>query len=178
MTREETARREVDPWRFTGKFLAGMLSGAIPAEPSHPPIPWSPVAKPVSQSKLALLTTAGVSMRDDEPFDMELERKRPTRGDASWRRLRADATSATIRADHLHIDTGYIERDLNGGAAGRSPARSWSAQGAVGAIADSHYSIMGFQGNDASAAREAERTRDRRGDEGTRSVDLALLAPV
>jgi hypothetical protein len=62
---------------------------------------------------MALLSTAGISMKDDDPFDMEFERQNPTRGDSSFRRLPATATADQIEANHLHIDTGYIARDLN-----------------------------------------------------------------
>jgi D-proline reductase (dithiol) PrdB len=168
--------RQVDPWRFTGGFLTKVLSAAIPDEPTHAEIPWAEVRKPLAESKLALLSTAGLSMRGDAPFDMEMERQRPTRGDPSWRKLRSDATSASIEANHLHIDTGYIERDLNV-ALPLDRARELVAEGLVGALADTHYSIMGFQGNDSStlenesAPQIAEAMRNE-------EVDLALLAPV
>jgi len=175
-TDEERAMRPVDPWRFTGTFLTGMLERMIPEEPRHGPIPWTPVTKPVSESKVALLTTAGISMRDDAPFDMESERQHPTRGDSSWRRLRADATARDIVANHLHIDTSYIERDL-AVALPLERLHELAARSAVGSVAASHYSVMGFQGNDSSrlenesapAIAEAMRREE---------VDLALLAPV
>ena len=53
--------REVDPWRFAGGFLKNALSGQIPAEPSHDAIPFTPVTKPLSESRIALLSTAGLS---------------------------------------------------------------------------------------------------------------------
>ena len=168
--------RQVDPWRFTGGFLTKILSARIPDEPAHPEIPWAEARKPLAESKLALLSTAGLSMRDDAPFDMEMERQKPTRGDPSWRRLRSDATSATIEANHLHIDTGYIERDLNV-ALPLDRVRELVGEGVVGAMADSHYSIMGYQGNDSStlenesAPEIAEAMRNE-------EVDLALLVPV
>jgi hypothetical protein len=170
------APHEVDSWRFAGGFLKRVLSANIPDEPSHAPIPWTPVAKPLSESKVALLTTAGVSMQGDPPFDMEMERKRPTRGDPSWRSLRSDATSDTILANHLHIDTGYIERDLDV-ALPLARLHELAHQGVIGSVAEHHYSIMGFQGNDASrlehesapAIAEAMKSEE---------VDLALLAPV
>jgi D-proline reductase (dithiol) PrdB len=168
--------REVDPWRFAGGFLSKVLSAGIPDEPNHPAIPWAPVRKPLAESKLALLSTAGISMRGDAPFDMESERQKPTWGDPSWRKLRSDASSATIEANHLHIDTGYIERDLNV-ALPLDRARELVTEGVVGALADSHYSTMGYQGNDSStlenqsAPEIAEAMR-------SEEVDLALLAPV
>jgi len=168
--------REVDSWRFTGGFLKKVLSARIPDEPAHDPIPWAPVRRPLAEAKVALLTTAGLSMKGDAPFDMEFERRHPTRGDASWRRLTANARSEGIEANHLHIDTGYILRDLNV-ALPLDRLRELVVEGAVGAIAESHYSIMGYQGNDttelegvsAPAIAEAMKSEE---------VDLALLAPV
>jgi D-proline reductase (dithiol) PrdB len=167
---------EVDPWRFAGSFLGNLLGKSIPAEPTHGPIPWTPFAGPLSNAKVALLSTAGISMKDDAPFDMEFERKHPTRGDSSFRRLRAEATAEQIDANHLHIDTGYIERDLNV-ALPLDRLRDLVSEGHVGSMAETHYSIMGFQGADASqlendsAPAIAEIMK-------SEEVDLALLAPV
>jgi hypothetical protein len=45
----DSAPREVDPWKFTGRFLQSVLQARIPKEPKHPPIPWTPVTrKPLS----------------------------------------------------------------------------------------------------------------------------------
>jgi len=166
----------VDPWRFAGSFLAKLLSRGIPDEPSHDTIPWTPVTRPLSECKVALLSTAGLSMKDDEPFDMDFERKNPTRGDSSWRRIRAGATSQSIDANHLHIDTSYIERDLNVALPLDRVSES-VARGEIGALAETHYSIMGFQGNDSSGLVEKSAPQIA---EAMRSeeVDLALLAPV
>jgi D-proline reductase (dithiol) PrdB len=168
--------RQVDPWRFAGGFIARALGAQIPDHPTHEPIPWTPVTKPLAASKVALLSTAGLSMRDDAPFDMEMERRNPLRGDPSWRRLRADATAADVEANHLHIKTDYIAQDLNV-ALPLDRLREAVAAGEVGAMADTHYSIMGYQGNDASALvdESAPAIAEAMGRE---EVDLALLAPV
>lgn len=167
---------EVDPWRFAGSFLANLLSKSIPAEPSHAPIPWTPFAGPLSGAKVALLSSAGISMKDDTPFDMEFERQHPTRGDSSFRRLRADATADRIEANHLHIDTGYIERDLNV-ALPLDRLRELVAQRRVGSMAETHYSIMGFQGADSSRL-ENESAPAIAESMKSEEVDLALLTPV
>jgi D-proline reductase (dithiol) PrdB len=168
--------REVDPWRFAGSFLANLLGKSIPATPSHAPIPWTPFEKPLSEAKVALLSTAGISMKGDEPFVMEYERQHPTRGDSSFRRLRADATASQIEANHLHIDTGYIERDLNV-ALPLDRLRELVSEGQVGALAETHYSIMGFQGSDSSRL-ENESAPAIAEIMKSEEVDLALLAPV
>jgi len=168
--------RTVDPWRFTGGFLKNILSARIPEEPAHPEIPWTPVSKPLSESKVALLSTAGLSMKGDESFDMEGERKRPTWGDPSWRALRSDATASSIAANHLHIDTGYILEDINV-ALPLDRLRELVDAGEIGALAPTHYSTMGFQGADSSTL-ENESAPAIAKSMASEEVDLALLAPV
>ena len=171
-----SAPHEVDAWRFAGSFLSNMLSKAIPETPAYDGIPWTPVSKPLSESKVALLTTAGVSMKDDEPFDMEFERQNPTRGDSSFRKLRADAKASGIAANHLHIDTGYIERDLNV-ALPLARLDELVAEGIVGSSAATHYSIMGFQGVDSSRLEQESAPKIAEA-LVSEEVDLFLLAPV
>lgn len=169
-------RRPVDPWRFSGKFLSEFLSKSIPEENRHPEIPWAPLTKPLSECKVALLSTAGLSMKGDAPFDMEYERKKPTRGDSSWRRLSADASAESVEANHLHIDTGYIERDLNV-ALPLDRLRELVDRKLIGAVAESHYSVMGYQGSDSTQLEQKsapEIATAMRSEE----VDLVLLAPV
>lgn len=167
---------EVDPWRFAGSFLAKMLGRSIPKEPTHAEIPWTPIVKKLSESKVALLSTAGLSMKGDEPFDMDFEREHPTRGDSSWRRIQHDATSRDIEANHLHIDTSYIERDLNV-ALPLDRLRELVNQGGVGSMAETHYSIMGYQGSDTSKL-ENESAPQIAAAMRREEVDLVLLAPV
>jgi D-proline reductase (dithiol) PrdB len=174
--RQSEELRRVDPWRFTGSFLQRILSARIPEQPAWESIPWTPVAKPLAESRVALLSTAGLSMKDDRPFDMEMERRNPLRGDPSWRRLRADATSADIEANHLHIDTSYIRRDLNV-ALPLDRLRELVQSRAVGTMAETHYSIMGYQGNDTSAL-EQQSAPEIAAALRSEEVDLVLLAPV
>ncbi len=173
---DETATREVDPWRFAGGFLKKVLSARIPDEPTHAAIPWTALRKPLAETKVALLSTAGISMKGDAPFDMEMERKNPMRGDPSWRRISAHAASEDVEANHLHIDTGYIERDL-GVALPLDRLRELVDEKVVGAMADTHYSTMGYQGNDLTRLEQRsapEIAAAMRNEE----VDLAILAPV
>ena len=172
----ESTKKHVDPWRFAGKFLTGVLSARIPDTPSHEAIPWTPISKPLSESKLALLSTAGLSMQGDAPFDMDFERKHPTRGDPSWRALRVDATASTVDANHLHIDTSYIERDLDV-ALPLARAQELVAEGRLGALAETHYSTMGYQGND-TREQEQKSAPEIAARMLSEQVDLALLAPV
>ncbi len=170
------AERVVDSWRFTGSFLSGLLAAQIPETPTHDAIPWAPFEIPLARAKVALLSTAGISMKGERPFDMEMERNRPTRGDPSWRPLSAGATSADVEVNHLHIDTGYIERDLNV-ALPLDRLREAVGDGFVGTMAETHYSIMGYQGSDTRALEEESAPAIAASllEEG---VDALLLAPV
>ena len=107
---------------------------------------------------------------------MEYERKNPTRGDSSWRRLRADSSSATVEANHLHIDTGYIARDLNV-ALPLDRLRELAASGEIGSVAPTHYSIMGYQGADSSEL-EKRSAPEIAAAMKSEDVDLAVLIPV
>ncbi len=170
------AMNEVDPYRFTGRYIKKVISEAIDAATPPPDLPWTTLAKPINESRVALLSTAGISMRDDTPFDMDGERANPVWGDPSWRRIAGDATSADVVVNHLHIDTRYIERDINV-ALPTTRLAELAAAGIIGDRAAHHYSIMGFQGDDSSVLENdsaPEIARAMHDDE----VDLAILAPV
>jgi D-proline reductase (dithiol) PrdB len=166
----------VDPWRFAGSFIARALGAGIPDAPSVAEVPFTPLAKPLARCRVALLSSAGLSRRGDVPFDMELERRNPLRGDPSFRRLPADTRTGEVEVNHLHIDTSYVERDLNV-ALPLDRLRELVAAGEVGESAPTHYSIMGYQGNDPSTLVE-ETTPAIAEAMKSEEVDLALLAPV
>lgn len=170
------SQRQVDAYRFTGRTIGKLIKAQIDAATPLADTPWATVSKPLAESTVALLTTAGISMRDDEPFDMETETVRGNWGDPTWRRIDAGATSTDIAVNHLHIDTRYIERDINV-ALPLQRLRALADEGVVGRPAPNHYSIMGFQGDDSSTLENVS------GPEIAASmqqdgVDLALLAPV
>jgi D-proline reductase (dithiol) PrdB len=49
-----------------------------------------------------------------------------------------------VEVDHLHVDTGYIRRDLDVALPLRRLAEL-AAAGEVGSVAPTHYSVMGYQ---------------------------------
>jgi D-proline reductase (dithiol) PrdB len=133
---------EVDSWRFLPPRLARLLEARIAAPPVESIVP--PLAAPFARTRMALLSTAGISCPPDPPFDMDGERANPLWGDPSWRRIPATATEADVEVHHLHIDTGYIRRDLDVALPLRRLAEL-AAAGEVGSVAPTHYSVMGYQ---------------------------------
>jgi D-proline reductase (dithiol) PrdB len=134
----------VDSWRFLPPRLARLLQARIESAPPVASIPFAPFATPLAAARIALLSTAGISCPPDPPFDMATEREDPMWGDPSWRRIPATATAADVEANHLHIDTSYITRDLNVALPLQRLAELVDA-GEVGAAAETHYAVMGYQ---------------------------------
>jgi D-proline reductase (dithiol) PrdB len=135
---------EVDSWRFLPPRLARLLEARIAAAPPVESIPFTPLAAPLTRTRVGLLSTAGISCPPDPPFDMDGERANPLWGDPSWRRIPATATEADVEVNHLHIDTGHIRRDLDVALPLRRLAEL-AAAGEVGSVAPTHYSVMGYQ---------------------------------
>jgi D-proline reductase (dithiol) PrdB len=108
-------------------------------------IPWSPLAKPLRDSRIALVTTAGLNVRGLEPpFDYERERREPRWGDPTYRRLPRDVRQEQIQTGHLHINNQDIDTDFNV-AIPITRMLELEAQGIVGSLAPVNYSFMGYQ---------------------------------
>lgn len=68
--------------------------------------PFARPRKPLRASRIALITTGGVHLRTQTPFDMN-----DSRGDPSFRAIPATATDLTIT--HNYYDHSDAERDIN-----------------------------------------------------------------
>ena len=71
-------------------------------------IPWTPLRQPVAESVIALVTTAGVHLKSQEPFDME-----DPDGDPSFRRIPTDTPRADLTITHKYYDHSAADRDIN-----------------------------------------------------------------
>src|SRR5438445_12067705 len=77
-------------------------------------IPWTPLSKPLNQCRLALVTTAGIYDKAREPpFDAGREKREPTWGDSTYRRIRRDLAQGQSGASHLHINNRDILADVS-----------------------------------------------------------------
>jgi D-proline reductase (dithiol) PrdB len=102
-----------------------------------PDIPWAPLRKPLPDCALALVTTAGVHLRTDTPFDMS-----DRDGDPSFRIVPADAAPAALTITHKYYDHSAADRDLNV-VLPLERARELVAARRIGALAPRIYSFMG-----------------------------------
>ncbi len=162
------------------KWLPGFLANQYRAlQLERVEVPWTPLAKPIKQCRFALVSTAGLYVKDkDPPFDMERERREPTWGDPTYRVIPRDVRQEEIHATHLHVNTADMLQDINIAL----PIHRFlelEESGEIGSLAASHYSFMGFQGFPGETAP----WRDQYGPEVVRrmkeeEVDAALLVPA
>ena len=160
------------------KYLPGSIAGYYRNMPvtKVDPIPWTPLAKPLSECRVSLVTTAGIYVKDvDPPFDAEREKREPMWGDPTYRRIPRDVRQEQIGASHLHINNRDLLEDVNTVLPiGR--LLELESEGVVGSLAPTNYSFMGYQMNNAE-------WREKYGPEVAglmkdEAVDVALLTPA
>lgn len=150
----EPTEKIVDGFRFLPPALKAWVRTFIPEEDFKGPIPWTPMSKPLNQTTIALVTSAGISLKKDPPFDMEREKREPIWGDRSFREIPRDTTEHDIEVNHLHINTTYVKQDINV----LLPLQRMSElekEGMIGRLAPTSYSFYGFQWQNTDFIKEA-----------------------
>jgi D-proline reductase (dithiol) PrdB len=104
----------------------------------NPEKSFAPLGKPLSECKIALLSTGGVHLADQPPFEL-LERD----GDWSYREIPGDTPDAEIRFSHSHYDTSEAEKDPNC-MFPLARLRDLASEGYIGGAAPLHIGMMGF----------------------------------
>ncbi len=99
--------------------------------------PWTPMRRPVAESVIALVTTAGVHLKSQPPFDME-----DPAGDPSVRTFPSDAPQGALTITHQYYDHSAADRDLNV-VLPLDRLRELVAERRVGGLAPICYSFMG-----------------------------------
>ena len=166
--------KDVDSYRFvdfiTRKVIQSWISLEDPGE-----IPWTPLEKPLSESRVAVISSAGVALLTDRPFDQEGERKDPWWGDPGFRVIPADATEADVEIYHLHIDPSFGRKDLNCVLPLKRLA-TLAEGGEIGNVSPRHYSFMGYVLDASKLLQESVPAMVQGLQED--QVDLALLVPI
>lgn len=97
--------------------------------------PWTPFTTALSQATVALITTAGVYVEGQEPFD--------TDGDPSFRALPKGTPRDHYRVAHTHYDTSAVNEDVNS-VYPIDRLRELEAEGIIGKLAQECYGFMGY----------------------------------
>lgn len=97
-----------------GAKVAGATGGIINAASAtmaprlKGDVPFVKPAKPLAESRIALITTAGFHLEDQEPFDVDA-----VNGDPSFREFPSDVDLKRLRITHAHYTHRYAEKDAN-----------------------------------------------------------------
>ena len=117
-------------------FLAkAITSGFFGVETSR--VPWTPPIKPLAESKVAIVTTAGIHHKEQQPFDMG-----DPNGDPSFRTIDMSHPLIDIMITHDYYNHKDADRDIN---IVFPIQRLWALkrEGMIGEIAGFHYGFMG-----------------------------------
>jgi D-proline reductase (dithiol) PrdB len=164
----------VDSYAFLPRAFRPMYEAAPRFE--HAPV-WAPFEVPLAEARIGLLTSAGMFVAgQQEPFDVDRERREPTWGDPTLRIIPDGIAQSQIDATHLHINTADLLTDMNV-ALPVDRLGELVADGVVGSSSPEHFSVMGFQ------EEGAEVWRTTTGPEiaarcHTVDIDALILAPA
>jgi len=133
--------------------------------PQYDTTPFVP-GKPLRERRIAILSSAALVRRGDKPFPF---------GSGECRFLPAGLDTADLLVSHVSInfDRAGFQRDVNV-VYPIDRLRELAAQGAIGGVADTHYTVMGSTDPAAmgdSVAQIAGQLRQER-------IDSVLLSPV
>ena len=134
--------------------------------------PWTPLQKPTKESQLCLITSGGLHLNTDPPFDTS-----DCNGDPTLRTIPLNSDQNKWKITHNYYDHSDAERDWNliFPLERLCELRNF---GKIGALANNHYSLMGhITGPHLPTLlhQTARELADRLRDEHT---DLALLVPA
>jgi D-proline reductase (dithiol) PrdB len=132
----------VDSYAFLPRAFKAIYEAAPQFD--HEPV-WAEFDKPLAEARIGLLTSAGIFLAgEQEPFDVERERREPTWGDPTLRVIPNDVEQSQVGAAHLHINTADLLTDMNV-ALPIGRLNEFAAEGLIGSAAPEHFSVMGFQ---------------------------------
>jgi hypothetical protein len=93
-------------------------------------VPWSPLRRPLAEATVALVTTSGVHLVGDRPFNLT--------SDATFRVIPRSADPADLTISHLAYDRTDALRDINL-VFPLQRLRELEVEGVIGRVAERHY---------------------------------------
>ncbi len=166
--------RIVDGFRFLPPKLSAWIQSFIP-EAFEGEIPFQPLDRPLDELRFALVTTAGISLKTDPPFDMETEKKNPTYGDPTYREIPKGTTGSDIEVNHLHINRAPIYEDIDV-ILPLTRMAEFEEEAVIGSLAPTSYSFYGFQWDSLDFIDQAIAPMTAK--MKTEGVDAVLLTPA
>ncbi len=132
------AARETGDWSPVDRFLeeeGDRIAARVALPMGFNDTPWTPFKKRLSESKVAVLTTGGVYVEGQEPFN--------TDGDWSYRQIPLETPLDQLRVAHTHYDTTGVAEDVDSVLA-MHRLQDMVSEGIVGEALTPTYSFMGY----------------------------------
>ena len=101
-------------------------------------VPFTPFDGDLRRASIALVTAAGVHLREQEPFNIADEL-----GDLTYRLIPPDVDAAQLMVTHHHYDHADADADINV-VFPIDALRELAAEGFVGGVARKHVGYMGY----------------------------------
>ena len=120
-------------WPSLADGYAKKLGQSISGE-----IPWAPFTKDLKDCTIAIVTTAGVHLKSQNPFDMT-----SPEGDWTFRAIPGEVTVGELMISHSHYDTRDAEKDVNI-VFPIERLRELAREGVIKAVSPANFSFMGF----------------------------------
>ena len=115
----------VEGWARSGKFVNNLDT------------PWAILSKELRECKIGLVTTAGVHLKSQLPFDME-----DNDGDPIWREIPSSVDLEDLMITQNYYDHRDADQDINV-VFPVERLRELEADGVIGGISPRHFSFMG-----------------------------------
>jgi D-proline reductase (dithiol) PrdB len=128
-------------------------------------IPWTPLRRPISDTTVVLISTGGVHLSSDRPFNLN--------SDSTFRVIPKDARPADLAITHQAYDRTDALRDINL-VFPIERLRELESEHVIGRLAERHYGfgLMGSARRLMPSVKEVARRISKSG------ADLALLVPA
>jgi D-proline reductase (dithiol) PrdB len=103
------------------------------------PVPWTPLKKPLAESRLGIVSSAGLSVLGQEPFNTKAKG-----GDPTFREIPGDTNVTELQENHRSQSWDHrgVEQDKNL-AFPIDRAKELVQSGRVGSLSGTHVSVMG-----------------------------------
>ena len=130
--------REDEDWSRVESLLDrwdDILTDRLALPLSFDNTPWTPFTKPLAQAKIATLTTGGIFVEGQQPFD--------TDGDWSFREIPLDTPLEDFRVAHTHYDINGVAEDIDA-VLPIHRLQELADEGIIGAAQSPTYGFMGY----------------------------------
>lgn len=119
-------------WPVLGRLWSKVAPIKVSAD-----IPWTPMLKFLSDCSVCLITTGGLHVETDVPFNMD-----DPQGDPTFRVIPSTATQGELKITHNYYNHADADRDFNI-IFPLERMRELKAAGVLYGVTPTHYSFMG-----------------------------------